>query len=146
MDKIKALWGNAVDWCKGAWEKAVVWSLASWVRVRAYPRWFETALFIVLAVAISTLFFLPNRKAEVETATPVIYPPVYTPPPVTTLPPPPVRKTVRIEKAKSNRSPVSQVQSEDVVLPEPEPAAPPPPIPPITRESVDQYRAALRKE
>lgn len=146
MDKIKALWGKAVDWCKSAWEKAADWVSVAWLRlnIRALPGWAGAAVAVALAIGIGW-WFMPKTEAP-EPTTAVVYPPVYIPPPVATQPTAPVQKTVRVEKAKSNRSPVSQTQSDDVVLPEPEPAVSLAPITPITRESVDLYRASLRKE
>lgn len=55
-------------------------------------------------------------------------------------PEPQVEKPRKVAKAKLNRSPISQERSEDVVLAEPIQVVQ------ITRESIDQYRASLRKE
>jgi len=141
MEKLKAFWqsakiklaavfGGAEKWLVRVWPAGAVW------------------IWVVAVVATAALLLWAVSDRDPSVAETVLQPVAVAQPEVVhpALPPvvaaPPVRN---VAKAKSYRSPVSQVQSEDVALPpEPEEIVWQAPLAPVTRESVDQFRAALR--
>lgn len=135
MKKFKALWAKFLVWGKSAAAKTLVWTKATWKKASASLKWSALA---VLAAFVLGWWAGGSREPEVvvqtRTVTAECVPVVVQAP------------AVKAPKAKSYRSPVSQVQSDDAVLPEPPEVVWQPPLTPVTRGSVDQYRASLRKE
>lgn len=145
MDKLKAMWlrakiqlaklfGGTEEWLIGVGPLPTAWY---WLAAGA--------LVLLILVSVGTLFDRDPSVAEtVLQPVAVERPEVVCP----TLPAAgPAVTAPKVAKAKSYRSPVSQVQSDDAALPpEPEEIVWQAPPTPVTRESVDQFRATLRKE
>ena len=146
MKKLKALWPRAKVQLAGVLGRTEEWLIG----IGPLPTfWYWTGGVLavaVLALAILLVSSAFGRKEQSVAETAVQAPAADCPEPVAAvLPAPSAAQAPRVVKAKSYRSPVSQTQSDDATLPpEPEEIVWQAPPAPVTRESVDQYRATLR--